>query len=191
MAMNKKKKPVFYSAIVALGLAFGGETLNKDAHQGAVRWETKVLADDEAHDINFIPQKTTLHDLVNSKTEKSVDGKPRQPIEKKTYTIECRIAHFLYEDDGDVHLVLCFGKDTMIGEIPLAYFPEAEESGFKKKFINARKQFHKVVDNDKFYYMKTLLVTGVGFVDFAHGQTGHAPNNLELHPILSIVPKKK
>jgi hypothetical protein len=30
-------------------------------------------------------------------------------------------------------------------------------------------------------------VTGVGFFDFLHGQTGVAPNGIELHPVLDIV----
>jgi len=29
-------------------------------------------------------------------------------------------------------------------------------------------------------------VTGVGFFDFLHGQTGVAPNGIELHPLLDI-----
>jgi Peptidase family S58 len=29
-------------------------------------------------------------------------------------------------------------------------------------------------------------VTGVGFFDFAHGQTGLAPNCIELHPVLAF-----
>jgi hypothetical protein len=30
------------------------------------------------------------------------------------------------------------------------------------------------------------IVTGVGFFDYDHGQTGNAPNILELHPVLKI-----
>jgi hypothetical protein len=29
-------------------------------------------------------------------------------------------------------------------------------------------------------------IIGVGFFDFPHGQTGRSPNNIEIHPILSI-----
>ncbi len=32
----------------------------------------------------------------------------------------------------------------------------------------------------------TVEVTGVGFFDFLHGQTGVAPNGIELHPMLAI-----
>lgn len=31
-----------------------------------------------------------------------------------------------------------------------------------------------------------MVVTGVGFFDFLHGQTGAAPNGIELHPVLKI-----
>lgn len=78
----------------------------------------------------------------------------------------------------------------MIGEIPFPYYPTAGESGYKSKFKKARRQFHKVVDNDKNYNCKKVIVTGVGFVDKPHGQTGKAENNLELHPVLSIELKK-
>jgi hypothetical protein len=30
----------------------------------------------------------------------------------------------------------------------------------------------------------TATVTGVGFFDIIHGQTGVAPNGIELHPVL-------
>jgi hypothetical protein len=32
----------------------------------------------------------------------------------------------------------------------------------------------------------TVQVTGVGFFDFIHGQSGVAPNGIELHPVLAI-----
>jgi hypothetical protein len=32
----------------------------------------------------------------------------------------------------------------------------------------------------------TVLIGGVGFRDFAHGQTGAAPNYVELHPVTGL-----
>jgi len=32
----------------------------------------------------------------------------------------------------------------------------------------------------------TATVTGVGFFDFLHGQTGVAPNGIELHPVIGF-----
>ncbi len=31
-----------------------------------------------------------------------------------------------------------------------------------------------------------MTVTGVGFFDLLHGQTGVAPNGVELHPLLNV-----
>lgn len=31
-----------------------------------------------------------------------------------------------------------------------------------------------------------VIITGVGFWDIIHGQTGVAPNGIELHPVLSF-----
>lgn len=181
-----------YAAFAALGLSFAGESLGDFSHEGSKvsRWEAKVLADDEAADIDFKPVQTTLHWLASQKTQKASENNPRQPVELKTYSIECTIDDFMYEDDGDVHLVLKSGNETMVGEIPFPYYPTANESGYKAKFKKARKQFHKIVDKDKSYNQKTVIVTGVGFVDKPHGQTGRADNNLELHPVLSIELKK-
>jgi len=33
---------------------------------------------------------------------------------------------------------------------------------------------------------RRAVVTGVAFFDFKHGQTGVAPNGIELHPILGF-----
>jgi len=35
---------------------------------------------------------------------------------------------------------------------------------------------------------KIMQVTGVGFFDMLHHQTGVAPNGIELHPVLNIQP---
>ena len=32
----------------------------------------------------------------------------------------------------------------------------------------------------------TATITGVGFFDFKHGQTGVAPNAIELHPVVGF-----
>ena len=34
----------------------------------------------------------------------------------------------------------------------------------------------------------TATLTGIAFFDFEHGQRGHAPNLVELHPVLALSP---
>jgi hypothetical protein len=33
---------------------------------------------------------------------------------------------------------------------------------------------------------RKVVVRGIGFFDFFHGQTGMAPNDLELHPVVAL-----
>jgi hypothetical protein len=43
------------------------------------------------------------------------------------------------------------------------------------------------LSSSEFDYLRgTATVTGVGFFDFNHGQTGVAPNAIELHPVLGF-----
>jgi hypothetical protein len=39
----------------------------------------------------------------------------------------------------------------------------------------------------KFATPEPITITGVGFFDFPHTQTGAAPNQIELHPVLKVV----
>jgi hypothetical protein len=61
----------------------------------------------------------------------------------------------------------------------------AEERRGKRSFAERRRQMansRKVVR-----LCAKARVTGVAFFDFQHGQTGVAPNAIELHPILDFV----
>src|SRR5260370_13401224 len=61
-------------------------------------------------------------------------------------------------------------------------------STFAAGIANARQQFDAHLTATKFFQSVSIPVqiTGVGFFDFIHGQTGVAPNGIELHPILDI-----
>ena len=83
------------------------------------------------------------------------------------------------EDDGDIHIAIV-GTD---GSTLVAEAPEPARS------INARDRTAingaRLVAQDIQPSMKVAAV-GVAFFDFAHGQTGHAKNYVELHPLLSL-----
>jgi hypothetical protein len=53
---------------------------------------------------------------------------------------------------------------------------------------NAREKFDARLTALTFFQTVSIpvRVTGVGFFDFEHGQTGVAPNAIELHPVLDI-----
>src|SRR5262249_10830121 len=62
-------------------------------------------------------------------------------------------------------------------------------SPFASGISHARAQFDaKFTATTSFQTTSTpVRVTGVGFFDFLHGQTGVAPNGIELHPVIDII----
>ena len=136
------------------------------------------------------------------------------PDETHVYRVQARLVKWRHESDGDYHLVLtddtlnytdesanppvaptghsfigevpdpnCFsGSDGSFGShTPFAdgiisarqtidqRFPNADQSGAWNDGVGAR-----------------VEITGIGFFDRPHKQAGRAPNNIEIHPILSI-----
>src|SRR5262249_34553324 len=91
--------------------------------------------------------------------------------------------------DSDYHLVLDDGAGhTMIAEIPSSACVAAG-SPFAAGISHARAQFDAVfTPTSSFKTTNTpVRITGVGMFDFLHGQTGVAPNGIELHPVIDII----
>ena len=154
--------------------------------------EQKVLIDPEAQEIHEKPIVTTIAELqqINTKLpeNKYQEGKPRMEIEKQVYTIKnCFITDIIREDDNDLHLVIEDGNKnsphTMIAEIPDPKCPQAQKSDWVGEYQDVQKF---LLDHAENYRHFQFTITGVLFVDKAHGQTGKAPNSVEIHPILKI-----
>jgi hypothetical protein len=91
----------------------------------------------------------------------------------------------LSENDHDFHLILADsadGQTTIIAEIPDPNCEMACASGFALRYAAARQLVEQHFSNQKVL----VRVTGVGFIDFNHGQAGAAPNQFELHPVLRL-----
>ena len=99
--------------------------------------------------------------------------------ELSVYRVTATVMASINQDDGDIHLAL-MGADasTLIGEAPE---PACSVNSRDKTAIDkARLAAQDIQVGDK------VVAVGVGFFDFAHGQTGHAANYIELHPLLSV-----
>ena len=82
------------------------------------------------------------------------------------------------ELDQDLHLVLDSCGYHMIAEAPLRRTCTRNETSYRKRQMrDARKAVRLCAE---------ARVVGVAFWDFKHGQTGVAPNAIELHPILGF-----
>ena len=172
-----------------------GETEDEDERSvetpcgGVERWSVKVLTDAASSTVNFTPVNSNLAALVGLTTPAPNAYMLRTgPIEKTVYKITCNITIKKFESDNDYHLVLSDGTHTLIGEIPdpscttAATSSHVSEYAAAKAFVDA----HIASGNVSNVNIPAVTVTGVGFIDPPHGQTGAPPNNLELHPILDI-----
>ena len=87
------------------------------------------------------------------------------------------------EDDRDVHIALADPNDvTKTVVVEVADPACATTSPFLTTLSNARLQYQSLGS----LVGRRVRVRGVGFYDFAHGQTGRSVSCIELHPVLSI-----
>jgi hypothetical protein len=108
--------------------------------------------------------------------------------ELHTYQVTAYLTQYKQESDGDFHLVL---KDSsgrsMIAEIPYgACVPTS--SRWKSKIASVRSAFTAKyhVTTSWHYVHRLVTVRGIGYMDPLHGQTGVAPNGVELHPVIAF-----
>lgn len=171
---------------------------------GSERWAVKTLSDPNESSVNFTPVSQTVAGLVaiaaptgNSETSRL------NSTEKTTFKVHARLVGYKIEldpktntGDHDFHIVIADIQDpskTMVVEIPDPQYGgvcaspklseiKAARSDFPTHFPSAppASEFKVVQGNVE------VDVTGVGFFDFAHGQTGLAPNCIELHPVLAL-----
>lgn len=157
---------------------------------GVERWSVKTGTDADAGKISLqSTTSTTIASLVAIPAPSNLPDNNRvSPTETTVYQVRATLKEFKLEADSDYHLVLTDSSgNTMIAEIPdpacvgagspLLTSIEKARSEFDAKYT-ATGTFHTV--------NVPVTVTGVGFFDFLHGQTGVAPNGIELHAVLDI-----
>jgi hypothetical protein len=154
---------------------------------GAERWAVKTLADGQARKVNFRAHATSvsaLRRLPPTHTYARATG-----VERRTFRIKARLVETKIEDDQDIHLVVADPRarsHTLIVEFPA---PACTTHSVKRSaMLQARRAFVSACGQpakSSFHFLHgTATLTGVGFFDFNHGQTGVAPNAIELHPVL-------
>jgi hypothetical protein len=93
------------------------------------------------------------------------------------FKVTAKVTKIIGEDDGDLHLVISDGSHTMIAEAPVFACTVGATPYRRTQMKNARAAA-RLCD--------TAMLTGVAFFDFFHHQTGVAPNEIELHPLLAF-----
>ena len=96
------------------------------------------------------------------------------------------------ETDGDIHLVITQPADpglTMIVEFPADSCDGGAPAWARTKMRQARAAILASCGPATGTFKPlsgVATITGVGFLDVIHGQTGVATNGVELHPALSF-----
>ena len=156
---------------------------------GTERWSVKVLTDAACTQINYAPVLTTINNLIHITTPSTSTTAPRfTGLEFTTYKIKCKLSQVRFESDNDFHLVVTDGINFMITEVPDPLCAVASTSTHVNEYIAARQfvsTYVPTVPNLQ-VNLPDVSITGVAFLDPPHGQSGEAPNHLELHPILDI-----
>jgi len=164
-------------------------------HCGTERWAVKTLSDSDAARVNFSPVPATVTDLRALAAPGALPQASRiAPTELTTFSVTANVVEFKIETDLDIHLVIADPNDaaaTMIVEFPnAADCSGAVSSTHRANMETARQALINLFGQPSSSHFTnirgTITVTGVGFFDFKHGQTGVAPNAIELHPVLSV-----
>ena len=159
---------------------------------GKERWSVKTVTDKDAAKVQETPTPGTINQLRQIAAPINPNLRPDSrysPTELTTYEVTGYITLIKAEADQDYHVVLADDAGrTMIVE---STHPDcALKSRFKAEINQVRAALEQAFKGPITKPIKTrrlVTVTGVGFFDHIHGQTGVAPNGIELHPILQIV----
>jgi hypothetical protein len=141
---------------------------------GVERWQVKTLQDRP----HLIPvQATTVAHLVGLPRPSPLPM-TRSPFERHIFSVVARVTLVRSEADQDLHLVLKSGATHMIAEAPDALACTVNATAFRRRQMAAARRAVRLCAKAR--------IVGVAFWDFKHGQTGVAPNAIELHPILGF-----
>ena len=146
---------------------------------GSERWPVKTFSDGDRWQVDLTRRSRTIAELNTLVKPSPLPQNGRVSAELKVYRVTGTVIYTANEDDGDVHLALQ-GTDgsTLIAEAPE---PACTVNARDRTAIKAARLVAQDIQvGDK------VTVAGVGFFDFPHNQNGHAKNQIELHPLLSV-----
>ena len=140
---------------------------------GVERWTVKTLQDRPT----LLPATTTTIRYLVSRPAPHPLPTTRLPFERHVYIVTAAVTLVRHEADSDLHLVLQADGQQMIAESP-APSCDSKAAPLRRQQMTAARAHVRLCARAR--------VTGVAFFDFDHGQTGVAPNAIELHPVLGF-----
>jgi hypothetical protein len=161
---------------------------------GVERWDVKTLQDPAGRALNLSAITQTTVAALRAKPVVRGPGSSRGAgVESTFYEVRSRLVGAKLEDDGDIHLVIrgLTTSGTMIVEFPqVPSCTGGATTGARTRMKNARNAFVAACGTPGASFTSLTgkaTLRGIGFFDFLHGQTGVAPNGIELHPVLKFM----
>lgn len=163
-------------------------------HCGTERWAAKTLSDSKSPSIDYANVQTITLTEVNQKTGHCHPGMSLRrtfPEELQVFEVTGWVRCIKREQDRDYHIAI-FEEDaddapSMVVEVIDPGCNGAKNSPEHQRLVDARASFMQLTNSKPHDLLgKQVKVTGVGFFDLSHGQTGIASSCMELHPVLSI-----
>ncbi|TMM30166.1 MAG: hypothetical protein E6F93_09430 [Actinobacteria bacterium] len=151
---------------------------------GVERWPVKTLSDPGARQIDFTVRPATVRYLGSLQANPGGQDS-RGPLETRVFGVQARLVSVKRESDSDYHLVLAQGGATMIAEMPLTGCTSGAQHRYAMALARTELE-HAVggpVGGSWIHPGVPVRIVGVLFFDFPHGQSGHARNYAELHPV--------
>ena len=155
---------------------------------GSERRAVKTASDADRNLVSTDQHQTTIDALRGLRPPSSLPANNRvRPTELTEYVIAGTLTGYKSEGDGDIHLLISNSAGrTVIAELADPRCVTAAR--FKTEITNVRKLFLSRYSPDGTMRNphRAIRVRGIGFFDYLHGQTGVAPNGIELHPVLGL-----
>lgn len=177
--------------VFALGAESGKEheaaRLIGSATCGVERWPVKTLTDADKGRVSFALHSAKIG-YLGALAPTPGGQSTRGHLETRTYGVTGVLTKVKRETDSDYHLVLRSAGKSMIAEMPFVGCDAGARN--RTHITGARTALETAlggpVGTSWSYPNLRVRVTGVLFFDFAHGQSGHAANYVELHPVIGF-----
>ena len=168
-------------------------------HCGTEGWPVKTMSDSDASRVNLLDTlRYTVGDMRALARPKALAMSRRSSAERHVYRVHADLLAWTQEADSDLHLVIAthgHTRTTMIAEVPDSLCEGVCSSRVHGDIASARRAVVAALGHPPkssfhaFTPPKQVVITGIAFFDCVHGgsgQRGHAPTNIELHPVLRI-----
>ena len=154
----------------------------------------KTFTDLDTARVDLTPRGATVAALRALPRPAHVAEDRRSAEELHTFRIRALLLGWKHEADDDYHVVIADSAHpdaTMIVEIPSGACARVCRSRLLPAMTAARRTIEETLGpvGARYHLLaspRMVTVTGILFFDKLHGQTGVAPNGVELHPVIGL-----